>query len=389
MTDHLTSASPATWTWRQISKSIAESGLRRCRSGEAWSQLAAYLRHAIRRRDWWEGVRHEQTPPHEQALAVVLLLQEFFRRCDGRLNDGTPRGRNRDGPRPILPPWRPEDVPIQVCEYVEPPDPREARLPWELASDDDEAFGYRGDAGHTNGGISGFEAVHELDDEKNDKPIYGVAAFSSVVGCDGEPELAWYHCASGFELGLSSNFDAMLQALVTGGPSSGGSGVAPTGPDTYATNAAGRQRRVRETLRQLTPAQRCILEIAYEDRRCSTEDLGEFGHGAVLLVARARAAQRDLIQSEIGQDLRGLQIALMWAHGHGRRKRHPWDALSTKAARALLCDAHDAFRAATSTPTRPTRKKRSRNRSGAFEELRPVQTPAYRRGLVEVEVVAA
>jgi hypothetical protein len=374
------------WTWRDVSRSITASGLRRPRTKSTWTELAEYLRRAIRRRDWWEGVRHEQTPAHEQALAAALVMQDFFRVCDGRLSDGSPRGGGVLVSPDLGPVQWPVDIEIQRLACVEPEDLREQALkptvPLSLA----EPTGYIGDPGHTNGGVSGAGAVHETTETKNQGAVFGVAAFSGVDRC-GLPVLAWYFCASSFELGVTSNFDGMLQSLVTGAPASSGSGDPPDGPSDHAINAASMQREVRRALRQLTPAQRCVLEIAYEDRRHLTQDVTRFGHGAALIVARAGAAQRDFIQNAHGAAILGLQLFLMAVSGAAKRKVPIWDPLTKRAATELLANAHASFLRAMGQPPPRTRKRRVP--PSVRELVVAPRNPSAARSLVVVEVVAA
>lgn len=141
--------------------------------------------------------------------------------------------------------------------------------------------------GWTNGGIGSFGAIHEIDDGKNNSNVMGVYAFRSVASCTigggCSPELAWYFCASAFEVGMSSNFGAMVYSMIVGPQDSGGASP-PAGPSPIAIIAAKKQRHVLHKLRNVPVRLQKELEIAYMDNRCPTPLVVTFGVGIAPLV---------------------------------------------------------------------------------------------------------
>lgn len=75
--------------------------------------------------------------------------------------------------------------------------------------------------GWTNGGLGSHGALAVVDKSKgNSRNVIGISAFSMVVthpaGGGALPELAWFYCASSFELGMTSSFDAIERHLREG-----------------------------------------------------------------------------------------------------------------------------------------------------------------------------
>lgn len=217
-------------------------------------------------------------------------------------------------------------------------------------------YGYAGDAGHTNGGISGYNATHEQTEGKNDHVVYGVDAFRSVEPT-GVAELAWYFSASACEVGLSSSFDDMVQASMTG-PRTAPS-TAPMGPNEIITRAAERQAAVRAVLRELWPSFRVVLEIGYEDRRRRTEDVIKYGHGVANLMSHMEGARRDMLATPIGSALDALQRLLMALSGHPKRGVPQWQPMTPNQAKRIL-DAAQAAYVSLRSGYQPPRKRKSK-----------------------------
>lgn len=346
-----------TLKWYEVERSIVQYGIRRGRS-KLWDELAELVRASVRRHDWNEEWRRGYGMPWEIALADVLAFEALFRRCSERLPDGrTKHEQYRPEPpapgRVVVGPA----CPVQVAAYVEPEPERQK--PVELLSNEDvtKPGGYRGNAGWTNGGIAGFRATRNDKAEQHiiERAVFGVAAFSEVIGCGGLPELAWYHSASEFEVGMSTNLD--VQVLARCGASTSG-GTAPGGPNAHQVDAATTQREIRTALREISPRHQAVIETAYEDRCLPTSQVNKYGHGIAAIVARANAAKRAFVDSPQGDAVKSLSEALQTLAGVRKRAATDWEPLTKHGATELLREAHACYLVARGQKGSPPSRKR-------------------------------
>ncbi len=342
------------------------------------SDLAAYVRRSLGRGDYLQSIRDGDTPAWERAFAMVVSVQDLHRAFAGRTRDGTLRRASIDDirePGPV----RPTACIVQTAPPAPPP---KARAPREedparwLAESAGES-GYTYDPSWTNGGLSAAGADHDTDAAKDARIARGIDAFRSVEGFGGIPELAWYHSAAAFELGISSNFDGLVAALVNGGKHSGSNGSPPTGPSEDMTAAAALQRRVMLCLGELPWSLQVVLELAYADRRYPNQLVSQYGLGVAPLVWRA---QRVAGEAHIGPaTVDALQDML------GAYRWDPDGPVKTRAkasAERLLLVAHDAYRGVAGIepprPRGPRRRRRSLREcaSDGCREFRAVEAPS-------------
>lgn len=102
------------------------------------------------------------------------------------------------------------------------------------------------------------------------------------VGMKPDPDLVWYFCDSASELGM--------HAAAIGGDANCGSNVPEQNwPSKKMCKAAGRWRKIRDALFQLSATLQCVLECAYEAQGLSVQDRFEYDLSAPLVIkARAR-----------------------------------------------------------------------------------------------------
>lgn len=292
ITDVLTAA--------EIAESVRVGGLGALvKLAEDPSHYEAYVRRAVVRSDYLTSVRAGEVPAWERAFAMVVFTQDILRWLDGRTRGGLAYRGTMD--EPVLGPTsNPDGIAAWRLPYIPPEEPA---IPREVDSaawqrEAAELAGYSFDASQRNGGFGGHDPNYELDNPVDVPPeerprlkaamrVRGPMAFLSVEGCDARPDVAWYHGGSAFELGLSSNFDAQVTALVNGG-ASGGSGSSPDGPSVEMQKAARQQKIVRRQLAKLPLHAQVVLEIAYTDRTYPTQMVAEYGEGTVALVWRAQ-----------------------------------------------------------------------------------------------------
>jgi hypothetical protein len=263
------------------------------------SKLETYLRAELGRADYGERVRSGETPAWERAFGMVLYTQDVLRWLSGYTRGGKPRVGAVDLQEPAFEPATPSAA-ATVLPYIPPEEPDFPRevdaAAWQREAA--KLAGYTYDPSQKNGGIGGFEPEYEVENDSALPPeqraklkpplvLRGPLAFLSVEGCSGRPEVAWYYSGSPFELGMSSNFDGMVEALMNGGVASGSAGPS-SGPSKSAQRAAGMQKRYRRELAKLPFHSQAVFELAYTDRTYPTEMVSQYGEGVVALVWRAQ-----------------------------------------------------------------------------------------------------
>lgn len=365
MEDHLTSD--------QIVASVRGGLAKFIRLATESRKLDEYVRAVLAEPPREDAVDDEPPPAWERAFVHVFAIQDFLRRLDDRLADGRIRGSVDDAPSE------------QRAIYLRA-----------LAETDD---GYEHDPGWRNGGLASYGAELETDEDRARDGrtripcLGGVQTYAEVVQLDGIPEVAWYYCASAFELGLSSIQDGLVAQLLLGITAADASSIAHAeGPTTLQIVAASRQRIVRQRLGQVAVHHQSTLELAYTDRRYDAQLVARYGEGLAPVVWRAAERAGEVDPDGFAHETaRTLQELLAEARRDWPTYEPPQGGTTRdrirKVADLVLWTAHERYRAVAGMAPPPTRRRRPKRNPPTL--IAAGKRGRKRRQLVEVPRRAA